>query len=215
VEAVYSSKRPEDCAGGTCVLDVERGIVDKIWPDPWQTDTCIGNWHYKRGITYKTPKTVIDMLADIVSRNGNMLLNFPLPNSGGFDPEELKVLSGITDWMAVNSEGIYGTRPWKICGEGPSTETKGDAKFNERNRRDLTPKDIRFTTKGNTLYAFVMGWPEKEATIPSLARTPIRNVELLGHKAKVTWTQTEAGLNVQMPSEKPSDHAITLKITLA
>jgi alpha-L-fucosidase len=215
VEAIYNTKRAEDCASGTCVLDVERGIVDKIWPDPWQTDTCVGNWHYKKGITYKTPKTIIDMLADIVSRNGNMLLNFPLPNSGELDDQELKILSGITDWMAINSEGIYGTRPWKIYGEGPSTETKGDAKFNEKNRRDLTARDIRFTTKGDALYAFVMGWPEKEAIIPSLAKTQIRNVELLGHKAKLTWTQTDAGLTVPMPAEKPGDHAITLKIALA
>ena len=62
VEAVYTSKRREDCEAGTCVLDVERGIVDKIWPNPWQTDTCVGEWHYKRGSKYKTPKTVIDML---------------------------------------------------------------------------------------------------------------------------------------------------------
>jgi alpha-L-fucosidase len=215
VEAIYYSKRNEDCAGGTCVLDVERGIVDKIWPDPWQADTCIGNWHYKKGVTYKTPKTVIDMLADIVSRNGNLLLNLPLPNSGELDSDEVRVLESITAWMAVNGEGIYGTRPWKIYGEGPSTETKGDAKFNEKNRRDLTAHDIRFTTKNGSLYAFIMGWPEKEAIVPSLAKTGIRNVELLGHKAQITWTQTEEGLKVQLPSEKPGDHAITLKIALA
>lgn len=214
VDAIYNSKRNKDCDGGTCVLDVERGIVDKIWPDPWQTDTCIGNWHYKRGITYKTPKTIIDMLADIVSRNGNLLLNFPLPNNGELDSEELKVLSGITDWMKVNSEGIHGTRPWKIYGEGPSTELIGDPKFNERNRRDLTAADVRFTTKGNHLYALIMGWPGKEALVPALARTSVQNVKLLGHSEKLTWTRDEAGLKVQLPTEKPSDHAITLKITL-
>ena len=94
----------------------------QILPNPWQTDTCVGNWHYQRDIKYKTPKTVIDMLVDIVSRNGNLLLNFPLPNSGALDPEELKIVAGITRWMAVNSEGIYATRPWKIFGEGPGTQ---------------------------------------------------------------------------------------------
>ncbi len=123
-EAVYTSKEPSDCAVGTCVLDHERGVADSISQNPWQTDTCIGQWHYKRGQKYKTAKKVIDMLTDIVSKNGNLLLNFPLPNSGELDPEEIKVLEGITGWMAVNSEGIYSTRPWKIYGEGPSTKVE-------------------------------------------------------------------------------------------
>ncbi len=115
-KAFTPARRRKDCDEGTCALDIERGVANEILPEPWQTDTCIGNWHYKRGIQYKTPKTVIDMLCDIVSRNGNLMLNFPLPNSGMLDADELKVLDGITEWMAVNSEGIYGTRPWKVAG---------------------------------------------------------------------------------------------------
>jgi len=226
VEAVYNSKTRQDCAEGTCTLDLERGIVDKIWPDPWQTDTCIGNWHYKRDITYKTPKIVIDMLVDIVSRNGNLLLNFPLPGSGQLDERELKVLSALTDWMSVNQDGIHGTRPWKINGDGPSSapamqSPQGRLGFNENGRKELTAEDIRFTTKGKNLYAFAMGWPAGEVTVKPLATNSpqqpgkIHNVELLGHKGKLKWTQTEAGLKVEMPSEKPSDHAVTLKIALA
>ncbi len=218
VEGVYTSKNRRDCEKGTCALDIERGVANDIMPDPWQTDTCIGNWHYKRGIKYKTPKTVVDMLCDIVSRNGNLMLNIPLPNSGKPDAEELKVLEGITQWMAVNSEGIYGTRPWKVSGNvaAPNSQELG---FNERNRKDLTANDVRFTTKGSTLYAFVMGWPEREAMVPTLALGgklgvgKIRTVELLGHKGKVQFTQDETALKVQMPPEKPSDYAITLKIT--
>jgi alpha-L-fucosidase len=216
VEAVYNSKRREDCDAGTCVLDLERGIVDKIWPNAWQTDTCIGNWHYDREAHYKSPKTVIDMLVDIVSRNGNLLLNFPLPNSGELDPEERKILAEITKWMAVNSEGIYSTRPWKIFGEGPGTAASAaDARFNEKNRKPLTAQDVRFTTKGNILYAFCMGWPEKEAAVRPLGTDDkVENVELLGFKDKVNWTQDGSGLKIQMPPEKPSDYAITLKVTL-
>ena len=175
-QAVYTSKRQLDAFRGMCVLDVERGIVDKIWPRPWQTDTCIGDWHYKRGVKYKTPKTVVDMLVDIVSRNGNLLLNFPLPASGALDFEELGVLAGITKWMSVNSEAIYATRPWKIFGEGPGTEASANkSSFNERERKDLTAADVRFTTKGDTLYAFVMGWPEYQAVIRPLAtKTELR-----------------------------------------
>jgi len=150
-QAVYTSKRPEDCAVGTCVLDIERGVADQIRSAPWETDTCIGDWHYSRevyeGHRYKTPKTVVDLLVDIVSQNGNLLLNFPLPNSGQLDSDELKVLAGITDWMAVNSEGIHGSRPWKIYGEGPSTHAeKPSGAFNERGRKALTAEDVRYTT---------------------------------------------------------------------
>ncbi len=224
-EAIYTSKRADDCAEGTCALDLERGVVDKIWPDPWQTDTCIGQWHYRRDIVYKTPKIVIDMLVDIVSRNGNLLLNFPLPGSGMLDGRELDVLTGLTEWMKVNSEGIYATRPWKIYGEGPSTlpkpERAGNMGFNERNRRELTSGDIRFTTKGNTLFAFIMGWPPSEVEIAALGSASpqqpgkIRRVELLGHKGKLQWSQSDKSLKVQMPPERPCEFAMTLKATLA
>ncbi len=214
VEAVYTSKRREDCDVGTCVLDVERGIVDKIWPNPWQTDTCVGDWHYRRGQHYKSPKTVIDMLCDIVSRNGNLLLNFPLPNSGELDADERRILAEITDWMAVNSEGIHGTRPWKVFGEGPGTELKAKAAFNEDGRKDLTAEDVRFTTKGSTLYAFVMGWPQGEAVVRSVTQ-PVESVELLGHTGPMRWTQGAAGLRVPMPPVQPSNHAVTLKITFS
>jgi alpha-L-fucosidase len=167
VEAVYCSKVKADCETGTCALDLERGVVDKIWPDPWQTDTCIGNWHYKKDIVYKTPKLVVDILVDIVSRNGNLLLNFPLPGSGELDAVELRILNGITGWMAVNSEGVYG-----IYGAGPSTmpqpQYKDNPGFNEKGRKDLSAQDVRFTVKGKTVYAFIMGWPEKTASIAAL-----------------------------------------------
>jgi alpha-L-fucosidase len=221
-EAVYTSKEQTDCSIGTCLLDHERGVSGLISANPWQTDTCIGQWHYKRGQQYKTAKKVIDMLADIVSKNGNLLLNFPLPNSGELDFEERTVLEGITTWMAVNSEGIYASRPWKIYGDGPSTKVKIEAgNFNEDKRTDFTAEDVRFTTRGSTLYAFVMGWPEKEIVVPALGlaspQNPgkIRKVELLGHKGGLKWKQDEAGLKVEMPEEKISDVGITLKVELA
>lgn len=219
VEAVYTSKVRSDCATGTCALDIERGVASDIMLEPWQTDTCIGGWHYKRGIKYKTPKIVVDMLCDIVSRNGNLMLNIPLPNSGVPDDEELKVVEAITQWMAVNSEGIYATRPWKVSGNAAAAPPAANgAKFNERHRKELTAEDVRFTTKADTLYAFVMGWPEREANIPLLALGgqwsvgKIRSVELLGHTGKLKFTQDANALKVPMPPERPSDHAITLKI---
>jgi alpha-L-fucosidase len=220
VEAIYTSKSRPDAAKGMCILDVERGLVDSIWPRSWQTDTCIGNWHYDTRARYKNPKRVIDMLVDIVSRNGNLLLNVPLPNAGWPDPAELKVVEGITAWMAVNSEAIYATRPWKIFGAGPGSVIRNvpGQQFNENSRQDFTSEEVRFTTKGGTLYAFFMGWPEKEAVIAPLATTSpnvvgkVEDVALLGHSGKLEWAHDERGLVVQLPPEKPCDHGYALKI---
>jgi alpha-L-fucosidase len=220
-EAVYFSKLPSDCQVGTCVQDWERGVAAGIAENPWQTDSSVGDWHYNIDDRYKTPKYVIDLLVDIVSRNGNLLLNFPLPNSGELDYEELVILGEITKWMAINGEGIYATRPWKTFGDGPvatAPPSSSGTRFNEAGRTDLTAEEVRFTTKGDTLYAFVMGWPDKQAFIRPLATTStfsppkIQNVELLGYQGKVEWRQDEQGLAVVMPEQKPCDHAITLKI---
>jgi alpha-L-fucosidase len=221
-EAIYTSKEPTDCAVGTCLLDHERGVADGIAANPWQTDTCIGQWHYKRGQKYKTAKKVVDLLVDIVSKNGNLLLNFPLPNSGQLDTDEMKVLEGITAWMGVNSEGIYGSRPWTVYGEGPSTRVRlENGSFNEDKRAEFTAEDVRFTTKGKTLYAFVMGWPEKEAVVQSLGlgspQRPgkIGSVQLVGHKGSVQWKQDDSGLRVEMPAERGSEVGFTLKVDWA
>jgi alpha-L-fucosidase len=218
-EAVYTCKRLEDAEQGVAVLDVERGIVNDIWPRPWQTDTCIGQWHYMRGQMYKTPKTVIDLLVDIVSRNGNLMLNFPLPARGTLDVEELGVLAEMTKWMSVNSEGIHGTRPWKIFGESPAVETTSQGtSFNEKARKEMTASDVRFTTKGGTLYAFVMGWPEFQTVIKPLATHTalrvgkIQNVELLGFDGKLDWSQDDSGLKIMAPAKKPCDYAYAFKV---
>ncbi len=220
VESVYTCKRVEDSENGAATLDIERGIVNDVWPRPWQTDTCIGQWHYMRGQQYKTPKTVIDMLVDIVSRNGNLMLNFPLPARGMLDLEELAVLSEVTKWMEVNSEGIHGTRPWKIFGESPAPEKASeDASFNEKNRKDMTAADLRFTTKGETLYAFVMGWPEYKTVIKPLATNTwlrvgkVQNVELLGFDGKIDWSQDDSGLTIMTPARKPCDYGYAFKVS--
>jgi alpha-L-fucosidase len=165
------------------------------------------------------------MLVDIVSRNGNLLLNFPLPGSGKLDAEELKILDGITAWMAVNSEGIYGTRPWRIYGAGPSTlprpEKQDRLSFNEVGRKDLTAEDIRFTMKRGIIYAFLMGWPKGAVNIAALGLKSeqqagkIRHVELLGYRGKLKWMQDTSALKEQMPERRPCDHAVAVKIALA
>jgi alpha-L-fucosidase len=225
-QAVYTSKRALDSVKGKaiCVFDVERGVVDDIWPLAWQTDTCIGDWHYNREMIghYKTPKMVVDMLVDIVSKNGNLMLNIPLPASGMPDSDELAVLDGITKWMAVNSEGIYGTRPWKQFGEGAvsaqaasAAAQEGGQSFNESKRKDLTDTDVRFMTKGGVLYVFFMGWPVGGLVkIRALGwgSGNIGGVELLGY-GKVEFKQDSDGLGVTLPGQKPCEHAYALKVT--
>jgi len=225
VEAVYFTKSIKDTAqGGVGVLDKERGIMDGISPVPWQTDTCIGEWHYHRGITYKTAKKVVDLLVDNVSKNGNLLLNFPLPNSGELDPDEMKTLDGITAWMAVNGEGIFASKPWKAYGDGPSTKiSAGDGGFNETKKPDMTAEDIRYTMKGRAIYAFVMGWPGTEVVLPALgtgsAQSPpkMQAVSLLGGPAKLKFAQEAIGLRITLPEERPAaaEIGITLKVMMA
>ena len=126
LEAVYNCK--ED-SKGKWVRDIERGVADGISPEPWQTDTSIGDWYYRTGQKYMTSGEVVRMLADIVSKNGNLLLNVVQTPEGDLEPDVLKMLDGIGPWIAVNGEGIYGTRPWKVYGEGPSTSRAGKGPF--------------------------------------------------------------------------------------
>jgi alpha-L-fucosidase len=209
------------------VWDIERGQSNNIEPLHWQTDTCIGNWHYDRPLYnehgYKTAKTVVHTLIDIVSKNGNLLLNIPVRGDGTIDDDERKVVAGITDWMKINSEAIYSTRPWKSFGEGPAIEDVAPIKaqgFNEGKGKPFTYEDIRFTTKGKILYAFTLGWPgDKDVLIKSLATVSpklegkkINHVSMLGFKGNVEWSQIGDGLKIKMPLQQPCDHAIVLKI---
>jgi alpha-L-fucosidase len=238
VEAVYACKGMEDCQVGTCVLDFERGIAEGIWPQPFETDTCIGGWHYDRNINYKTPKQVIDLLVNVVSRNGTLLLNFPLRSNGTLDDREMSILSELTAWMNINGEAIFGTRAWDVVGEGPSLagtvlDTSVYKKLppipdtspgatRSRGARDsggkpLTAQDVRFTRKGKAVYAFVMGWPAGDITLQSLhARAgKVEAVRLLGHGAPLQWNQDANGLRILLPAERPCDHAVVLKAALA
>jgi len=208
-----------------CILwDVERGAPDKIQEIPWQTCTCIGEWHYRRSVydqnRYKSAGTVIQMLADIVSKNGNLLLNIPVRGNGTIDEKELKVVEEIGKWMAINKEGIYDTRPWKVFGEGPSADNSNPINgqgFNE-GKTKYTSKDIRFTTKKGILYAIVLGWPtDGKIVIKSLSNNnplypkKVKQVEMLG-SGKVQFTTSSEGLTVTIPTQKAIETAFILKI---
>ncbi len=213
VEAVYNCKQDSP---GTWVQDLERGVMNDIRTEPWQTDTCVGGWYYDVNLAknhgYKSATTVIQMLADIVSKNGNLLLNFPPRPDGTLDDDELRILDEMAQWMPINGEAIFGTRPWKVFGEGAGKIQGG--MFNEGNLR-YTARDIRFTTKGDTLYAIALGWPESgKLVIHRLAASAgrINEAALLGHPDKLIWSQTDEGLIVTLPGKPPCKHAFVLKL---
>jgi len=223
LEAVLNSKGLAPDRVGTMVLDIERGRANKILPAPWQTDTCIGDWHYRRSLyekhEYKSGETVIKMLMDIVSKNGNLLLNIPVRGDGTIDDDERKVLAELATWMPDNQEAIFGTRPFVVFGEGPP-DLASTGNFNEEKARPYTAEDIRFTTKGETLYATALGWPASgKITITTLAKgsacypKEIGRVELLGTKGALPFTRDGKGLTVTMPEKKPNEFAYALRIT--
>ena len=159
-------------------------------------------------------------LIDVVSKNGAFLLNIGPKADGSIPEPEQEMLLDIGRWLAVNGEAIYGTRPWKILGEGPTEVSAGS--FTDTKRSAFTSQDLRFTRKGNNLYAMALAWPEDgKLTVTTLATESITRplniaqVELLGCKAPLNWTQDADGLHVDMPSEKPCEHAFSLKITAA
>ena len=220
LEAVVNGKILDEQQRKCMVMDLERGVSNRIEPLPFQTDTCIGNWHYDINLYnrhgYKTPDQVAHMLVDIVSKNGNLMLNIPLPGSGMPDSDELAFLADFTKWMAVNSPGIYASRPWHIFGEGPAgsgpaIKAQG---FNESDRK-YTAQDFRFMQKGDTLSAFALAWPDDgKLVVRSLATGAgkVQDVKLLGYPGKLSWQQTSQGLVATMPAQKPCEYVYGLQI---
>jgi alpha-L-fucosidase len=209
--AIYNCK---ETSGGRWVQDYERGVGGGISPDPWQTDTSIGDWFYNRHWKYQPLRWTVHMLVDIVSKNGNLLLNVVQRPDGTLDPEVETLLAEMAEWTAINGEGIYGTRPWSVYGEGPMRARGGAFKEDFK----YGAKDIRFTTKGATLYAFVLGLPEdRSVLIKSLATikggNQIKRVELLGRDGKLKFKQSAEGLLVKLPAGKLNESALGLRIT--
>ena len=227
-EAVINVKGTSASRRGAVVDDIERGVAEAIRSRPWQTDTCIGSWHYDRtnftDHKYKTVGQVVRMLADIVSKHGNLLLSVPLRGDGTHDEDELAFLVGLAKWMSVNSEAIFGTRPWIVFGEGMSAVEAPEAGhfggMKDVRSRPYTSADIRFTATRDALYAIALDWPaDRKLLVKSLPASGatatnlrVEDVSLLGYNGKVTWSQDDAGLHVDLPEKAPSEHAVALKI---
>jgi alpha-L-fucosidase len=208
------------------VWDIERGQANEIMPDVWQTDTCLGQWHYDRSVfdrkAYKTPEMVIQTMVDVVSKNGNYLLNVPVRGDGSIDELERGIVKEIAGWMKLNSESIYDTRPWSVYGEGPSTQNQAQLNgqgFNE-GRTKFTAADIRFVRKTDALYATIMKWPEdRTILIKSLGSgsplypKEISQVTWVGYGSPLVFERRSEGLLVKLPDLSPKfTYANVLKI---
>ena len=212
----YKDKLPD----GVAVYDVERGKLDDIRPHYWQTGH-LGQLQVvgvtSRMTSSRSATTIVHDLVDIVSKNGNLLLNVGPRADGVIPAEATQMLLDLGAWLDVNGEAIYGTRHWERFGEGDTAVEAGH--MSERKNQPFTARDMRFTQKGDALYAVVLGWPGDEAVITSLGSGSavggrVRGVSMLGSAEPVAWQQEGDGLRVSTPKERPCDHAYTFKIEL-
>jgi alpha-L-fucosidase len=234
LEGVITGKVLSEAQRKCMVWDIERGVATDVLPLPWQTDTCIGEWHYSRPVfehhRYKTPQMVAQMLVDIVAKNGNLMLNVPLPGSGTPDDDELSFIADFGRWMRTNGRAIYASRPWSVYGEGPSTAAQAPLRaqgFNEGQNKPYTAEDVRYVQKDGKVYAFVMAWPESgRVTLTSLAsgskHAPgeVERVELFTTAqwtgtpgtAALKFDRTAEGLTITLPQERHGDYVFTFEI---
>lgn len=220
LEVVLNTKELPADRQGALVEDVERGYRAEIVPHVWQTDTCIGEWHYNRQVferkSYMKADAVIHRLCDVVAKNGNLLLSIPMRGDGTIDSEERAIVTAVGDWMERFGEAIHGTRPWRVFGEGPTPVVSG--MFGEAAAKPFTPEDIRFTTKAGELFAMTLGAPTDVVTITSLgdkgelAEGRIDRVELVGADAPLNFTRTPDGLRVEVPGQAMHAFGIALRI---
>ncbi len=204
----------------SAVLDIERGQLSGIRPLYWQTDTSISNksWGYIDNDSFKPAQMIVHQLVDIVSKNGNLLVNIG-PRSDGTIPEQVQTtLRDIGRWLAINGEAIYGTRAWTKFGEGPTAIVEGA--FHDTEAKPFTAEDFRFTTKSNFLYVIELGWPTAgEAVIHSLdpiglGSSKIAAIRVLGREGLLKYEQKSDGLHIQVPFEPPGQYAYSFRLEL-
>lgn len=224
VEVVVTGKILEESHKDAMMWDVERGVPDRIQEKYWQTCTCLGDWHYSQAVYnrngYKSAQQVVDMLVDIVSKNGNMLLNVPVRGNGTIDDKERAILADIKAWMDINGNSIYGTRPWKTFGEGPLAEGANPINaqgFNEGN--NYSANDVRFVQRNDTVFATIMRWPAADTfTFKSFGYASkyysgkVKSIELLGY-GPVQFSTNAEGVKIELPGEKPNPIAPVFSVT--
>lgn len=210
-QAVYTQKSRDEDIYKVGVLDIERSQLPTPLPVPWQSETCIGEWFYKKQIKYKTPRHILDILVDTISKNGTMLLNIPQRPDGTIDEEEEWILSELADWFAINSEAVYKTRPYKIAAEGHASVaisgfTEEEVKWDD--------DDFRFVTKDGNLYVYIMKTKDRKTTVvKSLSEDEaVKSATLLGG-GELSFAQHNGVLTLDLPNELPSEYPCVVKLT--
>ena len=211
-QAVYNQKDRRKIAYSIGVMDIERSVEPDIKPDYWQTDTCVGGWFYNVRRKYKTPAHVIEMFVDIISKNGNLLLNIIQRPDGSLDDECMYIVKEMAGWNKICAEGIYGTGPFRVSGEGI---TKPVIEGFKEEEAPWTPSDFRFVQKGNIIYAFQMRWPENCRTVIKTLNESdkVKKVRLLG-VGEVPFEQPYGQLIVKLPDKAPTKYVNCLAIEL-
>jgi alpha-L-fucosidase len=178
---------------GVATLDIEGSRADRLLAEHWQTDHSIGPWGYYAGARYRPVTEIIHELVDIVSKNGNLLLNVPPRADGTLDEQTEEILRAIGRWNDVNGEAIFDTSPWIKYGEG----------------------NFRFTKKGKTLYVISLEW-SKSLNVSSLGKNEnvgkVSNVTLLGYNGKLEWDQKNNELSITLPDNPPCEHAYSFRV---
>lgn len=209
---IYTCK---EASKGRFVYDVEKGVMEGISEDPWQTDTSIGDWFYSQGQKYHSASQIIQMLVDIVSKNGNLLLNVVQTPEGDIEEDVLKILEGIGGWLQLNGDAIYGTRPFTVYGEGNSTtQPQKKGQFGGfKDVREYDETDIRFTQKANSVFVFCMHNPSSDIKIKALTNlNKIKSIKLLGSKEKITWERKDNSLVIHKPKQLPLFDTIVFEV---
>ncbi len=219
-QEVVVTRKQNDLPLSVSVEDIEKGRSDRLTENVWLTDDTIsmGSWCYTQNLRIKPTSVVLHSLIDIISKNGILLLNISPKADGTIPDDQRQVLLEMGQWLKINGEAVYGSRPWKVYGEGPSQGRAGRFGGVTDPTGGYQPEDIRFTTQGETLYAISLGWPQDTLTIQTLKTGApqypgeIASIQLLGSDAKLAWSRTADGLTITLPSEKPCDYAVVFKI---
>lgn len=213
-DVVLTSKKLSPFQRRGITEDIERGYSDRLREEPWQTCTCIGDWHYNRwryeAKAYVPAEKVIQRLCDVVSKNGNLLLSIPVRGDGTIDSEEEKIVAGITGWMARNGDAaIFGSRPWRVFGEGPTQTPEGH--MAEAQTKPFTQDDVRFTVKDGALFAAFLAWPDRPVTLKALRGASVERVTLLGG-GTARFAGTSDGLEITLPRAGKVDFVPVVRI---
>lgn len=216
LDAVLTAKGLREERRRAVTQDWERSVSGGIQPYPFETGTCIGQWHYKKDIEYKKVGQVVQMFVDVVSKNGTLLLSIPQRGDGTIDDREVAFLKSFAAWTKINGEGIFRSRPWKVYGEGPTQVPRGRAGDGVI---PYTPADLRFTTNEGKLYVFVLAIPTQTIAVKSLGLAaefaqPVAAITLVGFDEPVRWKQDSEALLIEPPTRMPADDVIAFRVTL-